>query len=71
MGAKMLKCCYKYKLQHKVFKLMNFLLNGTHKITLGLLLAFLIFFFEKLKFMIEPYGETRNLSYVKNEGIGE
>ncbi len=71
MGAKISKRYSSYKLQPKVFKLfLNFLPNVLTKTLCGIFeilsLRFLmIFFFENFQFTNVPYGETKNLNYLK------
>ncbi len=70
MGMKISKRYSSYKSQPKAFKLfLNFLPNAPHKSTFGIFenssLRFLMIFFENFKFTIVPYGETKNLNYLK------
>ena len=77
MGEKISKR-YSYESQSKVLKpLLNFPLNGPHKLTLGifeilsfrfLTSVFLCVFFSKIfKFTIVAYGEIKSLNYLENE----
>ncbi len=62
-------------LQPKVSKLLlNFLLNGPHETTLGILETFnfcflMTLFLENLKFPFVPCGETKSLSYLEKERL--